>query len=417
MIQLYRLWAWIQNSSSQKVQLWDKRYPLPTIETFSAYRPQKRVVFFCSSAGEYEQALPIISRLQKNSFFCHVIFFSPSGMNFHLSRKDKTSASMSVADTLWHWNKFFETFKPHYTLIIRHELWPAFLYCAKRSGSRTILINTQCPVSCEKKRVRSFLLKYFIDSYALAELPPSLKPLDPKAIYTGSTKIDRVLDKVHELKQYQSKKCNTSKSRLLLGSAWPQDVEVVLDGLSYLKQEHHFQGQVIIVPHNFEAVNHALVQEYTNKRGLSLQFINALHQDDKKYDHTLEKPKDVDVVLIFSLGKLFTSYSYSDLAFIGGAMHYRVHNPLEAIAWGVPIAFGPNIENCEEAVQARQQGLAEVCRNGEEVSHWWKRHLKIKIGFQQKSAEYLKQRSGAAQKIIDKNMGLNYSTRADLNHF
>ena len=55
------------------------------------------------------------------------------------------------------------------------------------------------------------------------------------------------------------------------------------------------------------------------------------------------------ILIIDSIGLLAKLYSICDLAFVGGAMHYRVHNVLEPSCFGMPVAFGPLFDTSQEA--------------------------------------------------------------------
>lgn len=46
-------------------------------------------------------------------------------------------------------------------------------------------------------------------------------------------------------------------------------------------------------------------------------------------------------MVIDRVGFLSELYGACHLAFVGGALHHKVHNVLEPLCYGLPIAFGP----------------------------------------------------------------------------
>jgi 3-deoxy-D-manno-octulosonic-acid transferase len=62
------------------------------------------------------------------------------------------------------------------------------------------------------------------------------------------------------------------------------------------------------------------------------------------------------IIIVDSIGVLSILYSYADVAFIGGSFKINVHNVLEAAVYGVPVLFGPKIENSQEAKKLIEVG-------------------------------------------------------------
>ena len=52
---------------------------------------------------------------------------------------------------------------------------------------------------------------------------------------------------------------------------------------------------------------------------------------------------------------LSSLYQYADIAYIGGGFGSGIHNILEAVAFGVPVIFGPNHHKFHEAMELVEQ--------------------------------------------------------------
>ncbi len=79
-----------------------------------------------------------------------------------------------------------------------------------------------------------------------------------------------------------------------------------------------------------------------------------------------------EFLLVDVLGDLPELYGCAHLAWVGGALHYRVHNVLEPACRGLYLCFGPMFETSQEAKVLVDRGLARVIHNGHEFYRWYK---------------------------------------------
>jgi len=165
---------------------------------------QKAVLFFCSSAGEYEQARPLIDRLTNNNVFVHTLVFSKSGHDYISARKDDVSYSLTpITDSVWDWGWIFSAIRPSIIAVVRHELWPGFIWSARNYGC-LVLINASRSIgeakSKPKKAIRAALLRMFDKIYTVSPRDAEffkreyhIKNLS--VIVSGDTKYDRALER------------------------------------------------------------------------------------------------------------------------------------------------------------------------------------------------------------------------------
>jgi 3-deoxy-D-manno-octulosonic-acid transferase len=70
-----------------------------------------------------------------------------------------------------------------------------------------------------------------------------------------------------------------------------------------------------------------------------------------------------DIVLVCTLGELFSLYQYANLFFLGGTfVPVGGHNLLEPAVWGIPTIVGPYYHNCTDIVERLKKidGIAQV---------------------------------------------------------
>jgi len=76
-----------------------------------------------------------------------------------------------------------------------------------------------------------------------------------------------------------------------------------------------------------------------------------------------------DLLIVDTMGELFTLYGMSDAAFVGGSLiNLGGQNILEPIAWGVPTLHGPYMSNFAWAQEA-VNGHTIMVKNSRELSH------------------------------------------------
>ena len=94
-------------SRSIKRQLSHRALGMPS---FPARISESRTaVFYCSSAGEYEQAKPVIDRLRNIHQISSVIyFFSRSGYDYAQARNEQAPRFLTPPDTWLHWHSIFK---------------------------------------------------------------------------------------------------------------------------------------------------------------------------------------------------------------------------------------------------------------------------------------------------------------------
>ena len=60
-------------------------------------------------------------------------------MEYAERRCDQVLYVRSTVDSIWAWKPFFRVVRPSHTVVVRHELWPGFLFVAKKYGAVILL--------------------------------------------------------------------------------------------------------------------------------------------------------------------------------------------------------------------------------------------------------------------------------------
>lgn len=338
---------------------------------------ERCAIFFASSAGEYEQAKPLAQRLGAQGYFVVFIFASVSGIRFAASQGEATPCIKAPWDSPRLWLKIFQRLRPHCFFIVRYELWPGFLAVAQQFG-RIYLVDAVASRTLESKPLARWVWRKMLGAiseiFVVGETDRTffLKDLavDPKKIHTvGDTKYDRVFERREE-RQNQARSLREKLASfidgstvLIVGSAWEADLRCLLSAYRSLRQEGR-KLKLIVAPHDISKANADKMQAMLE--GLGLKSCRVSQRD-------LELAKsDDDALLVDRLGILPELYALSHVAWVGGGMHYRVHNVLEPACRGIYICFGPRYQTSQEALWLVKQGLAQVIHESNDFLSWFR---------------------------------------------
>ena len=116
----------------QKLKKWDTDQQEDTV----------RILFHCSSVGEWLQAVPVIEKLKSHNSELLIIvsFFSASGYNYV---KDHPMIDLKVylpLDTPAQARMFFHILKPQLWIISKFDVWPNHLWAASGLNIPTIML-------------------------------------------------------------------------------------------------------------------------------------------------------------------------------------------------------------------------------------------------------------------------------------
>ena len=108
--------------------------------------------------------------------------------------------------------------------------------------------------------------------------------------------------------------------------------------------------------------------------------------------------------IINKMGILAELYALGDCAFVGGALHYQVHNVLEPFAHNIPIAYGNLYKNSHEAISLAEKNLATIVTNPQEMLTWFLEVNALKC-----------RGAGSKQKDLDKYLNISETIYQRLN--
>jgi 3-deoxy-D-manno-octulosonic-acid transferase len=330
--------------------------------------PGKLWWFHVASAGEMEQAIPLMEkvRAREADSVIFVSFFSPSAeMAAANEIKRREAAASSVpwdyADYLC-WDlpgpvrRYVALLKPDYFVSLHAELWPVlFNRLEKEKVAISIgAVHVPAPraMSWSRRTYWKSLLAPVtriatIDSETCAYLQEAFPQKNIQML--GDPRIDRVVERASRNKDIR-KAVSEDSLEVLLASVEDTDWKAIKD---WLAKPHETRIKLWIVPHEpKEKVMAQMEQTLAQAKLLTIR----LSQLGEVVSTAFTANPEIDAVIVDKVGVLAELYARTELAFVGGSFQTAVHNVLEPAAYSVAIVTGPQIEKSCEATEMRNQG-------------------------------------------------------------
>ncbi|MBZ0200442.1 MAG: 3-deoxy-D-manno-octulosonic acid transferase [Ignavibacteriaceae bacterium] len=363
---------------------------------------KKLIWFHSSSLGEFEQAKPILEKLKKDfNINVLVTFFSPSG--YDNSRKYPYADIVSYIpfDSVSQSKKFISIVRPDVAILMRYDIWPNHIWEMKKANIPYFLVDATMKKSSPRKIpiIKNFHRLLFKDFTRIltvsTEDEKGFKDFgctDEQVTAVGDTRFDRVYQRsslAHGMNLIKDDLLKDKKIFVVV-SAWEQDEEVLIPAFKKLAR---FDKDVllIIAPHeptvlHLEKIEHEFTGELATIRFSSMNNYMGEH-----------------IIIVDSIGILLTLYTYAHAAFVGGSFKQGIHNVLEAAVYGIPVLFGPKIDNSQETRELLKRGGGILIKNKRDAF----KQLRILFSNENVRKEkgnisfnYVQENLGATDKII-----------------
>jgi 3-deoxy-D-manno-octulosonic-acid transferase len=354
---------------------------------------KKKVVWFhCASLGEFDQALPIIEKWNKN-YFILVTFFSPSGYENKKQFKGADYTCYLPLDTPKNAQTFVSHFQPELAFFVKYEFWLNYIDALNLQGTKlfslsTVLRQDQHFFKWYGKifiqRLEKFT-HFFAQNNATKELLEQLKI--NQSTVTGDTRFDRVLARKNNISPNPFIQNWLSNERaIVIGSSWEKDEAVVFP---FIKD---YSSKVIIAPHEVNEPNIKRLLKQLQKKYFC--YSTLLHQQAS------EIPNETEILVLDCIGVLADAYYFGKLAYVGGAFGNGLHNILEPAAFGLPVIFGPNFSKFPEAQLFIEQGIGKSISSPQEFKAAFEHFEKEQANLSAEIDDFMEKQSGATSLVF-----------------
>ncbi len=351
--------------------------------------------FHAASLGEAEMGLPIIQETKKRYPQKKILltFFSPSGFeHFHHPEIIDYKYYLPL-DKPKSVKRFLDIVNPQLAFFIKYEIWANFFKEIQKREIPLIVAPAIFRASqfYFKKPHRKFFLpilkkinrmlvqdensKDILHSYGISHVEVCGDSRFERVVQNVKTPFENILLETFSYQQ----------QLIVAGSTWAPDEKILKTIL-----DQNPQLKLIMAPHDIAPEN---IDRIISLFGEKIAF---------RYSEPPEDPTKYRVCVINNIGMLSRIYRYGQIAYIGGGFGKGLHNSLEAVAYGLPVFFGPNHQNFIEPTELIKEGIGFEIKNGFEMQSTLNVLLtdKAKLNqLQTQAEEYTKAKAGAVLKI------------------
>jgi len=258
--------------------------------------------------------------------------------------------------------------KPAQLVLIEAEVWPNLTAEALRRGATVALVNARLSPRSEGRyrRFRAITAPFFNRLTAIAVPDPTDVPrwesldIDRDILrVTGSIKYDdaSTFGRSHaDLRPVLRSIGVPDTARIIVAGSTHAGEEILLARAVRLVQERHPDVFLVLVPRHAERA-----------RSICDQLERSDFKVARRTDRFFRGPRP-DVLLVDTTGELRDWYALATLAFIGKSLTATGgQNPAEALTVGVPVLFGPHMENFKTLVDAllANGGATQIAKESE----------------------------------------------------
>ncbi len=298
------------------------------------------------SVGEVMAAHPLIRELKKK-YPRRKLILSTVTVTGNFTARQRVPEADAVFyfpfDYPWIVRRVINKIKPAVVLVAETELWPNFFRELKRAGIPSAVVNGRISPHSYRNymRLQWFFKRVFenVDLFCMQSEADAARiteiGADPgKVLVTGNLKFDQKIPTV----QAPLVRIPPGKKVITAGSTHQGEEAVILDVFKRLR-ERYPQLLLILAPRHPERFDE--VEGIINASGFDCRRRTKLRNDVK------------DVLLLDTIGELWSFYAICDIAFVGGSLvKVGGHNLLEPAAMKKPVIFSRYMFNFKEISEA-----------------------------------------------------------------
>ena len=307
------------------------------------------MVLHAASVGEFNAAKPLIMELLANypELPMTVTSFTPTGSERVLRDLGNQVAHFYIPlDLPGVTGRFLDRLQPQLLLVMETEIWPNLYHAAQQRNIPLVIANARLSRRSSRRfqRLAGFPRQVLQsvtwigaqsneDRDRLIQCGANPNTTD----MTGNLKFDLDIPAgLADKGQHLRSAWGTERPVLVAGSTHEEDEAVLIPAFAGLLKSLP-NALLILVPRHPERF------ERTAQLAKAAGLLTELHSQGESCS------PHAQCFVIDTMGELMAYYACADIAYVGGSMGDQGgHNALEPAALGLPVLFGPNMENAKD---------------------------------------------------------------------
>lgn len=323
-------------------------------ETLCKLTGYPRIWIHAASLGEVKVAEVIIAAVKKQLPECGILISTTTrhGRDLAESLFDGMPVVYAPLDLVVCVRKALSLVRPEALVFIETEIWPAWVFEARRMGVRVAMVNGRIsPRSFQSYlRLRPFfrqiLARFHFFSMIRSEDKDRIIAMGApagKVAVSGNAKYDKLNDGITAGmgdRMRQSLDLPAQAPVLVAGSTREGEEEMVVEAWERVLRD--FPDTVLIVaPRHIERAS--AVRALLERRGHVCRFRTEIPGTNAGRGAT-------EILVMDTFGELFNIYSTASVVFCGASLvPLGGQNPFEPAVWGKPVLYGPSMEDFLDA--------------------------------------------------------------------
>ena len=250
--------------------------------------------------------------------------------------------------------------KPLLYICLETELWPAFVFEARGSGVKLVLLNGRLSERSYRRyrKVKGFMSR-ILSCFSMISVIQEADAkryaglgADPEKIKVlGNAKYDQDIASLAPESEdtYRSwLNINHGQPVLVAGSTHTGEEEMLLGVFQDLKKATGLQDLIwVVAPRHMQRL--AEVEGMLKQKRVPYERLSDIKDSERR----------TDTILVDSIGDLAGLYSIASYIFCGGSLVERGgHNIMEAATFGRPVFYGPSMKDFSDAADLLGAGGA-----------------------------------------------------------
>jgi 3-deoxy-D-manno-octulosonic-acid transferase len=263
-------------------------------------------------------------------------------------------------DIPWIVTRFIKRLQPALIIVIETEIWPNLYFQAQKQEIPLLMANAR--LSERSARHYSIVSEFIAQTLARVTWIGAQSADDQRRLVecganpdivrmTGNLKFDlEIAPSLRETGMALRARWGQSRPVLVAGSTHEADEDVLFPAFNKLLVEYP-DALLIIVPRHPERFNRAA--QLARNAGLQTELYSVCGKACST---------QTQCFVVDTIGALMTYYACGDIAYVGGGIGDQGgHNALEPAALGLPVLFGPNMDNARDIADQLLVSNAAVC--------------------------------------------------------
>jgi 3-deoxy-D-manno-octulosonic-acid transferase len=324
----------------------------------------RHIWFHFASLGEFEQGRTVLEKIKEKYPEKRIVvtFFSPSGYEIRKNYALAEGVFYLPMDTASNAQQLIAAFNPELAIFTKYEYWYHYFKTLNKKNIPLLIISgifrpNQIffkSYGSFYRKILSYVSHFFVQNEQSIQL---LKTINiQQTTLSGDTRFDRVAENAACPKKLPLIEAFCGVAPVFIaGSTWPQDEELIASLCV-----KHPNWKFIIAPHEIDEKHlHDIMKLFPHAIKHSALAAAAVAEATNTHQQ---------VLIMDNIGMLSALYAYGKIAYIGGGFGVGIHNTLEAVAFGIPVIFGPKYDKFQEAKDLVALGAAKSILNENELT-------------------------------------------------